>query len=128
MVVLDDEGKPNFTASRSADASRRDIEIRHAAVELPATYFAFDLIAFEDFDLRALPLIERHKLLMEAVPKLGVIRGLDHIPARRRSDSSQQVSRIGLEGIIAKKADSAYRAGRVRSTGSRSRQSGRAIS
>ena len=111
VVVLDDDGKPNFNRLQKRGRLKSDIEIRHAAVEQAATFFAFDLIAYDDFDLRALPLVDRHALLMEAVPKLGVIRGLDHIP-REGEAFLREVSRIGLEGIIAKKADSEYVAGR----------------
>ncbi len=55
------------------------LDVKRAAVELPATFFAFDLIAFEDFDLRPLPLTRRKELLAELVPKLGAVRDLDHI-------------------------------------------------
>jgi bifunctional non-homologous end joining protein LigD len=46
------------------------------------------------------------------VPKLGPVRVLDHI--EREGDAFlKQVTALGLEGIIAKKADAPYRAGRT---------------
>jgi bifunctional non-homologous end joining protein LigD len=80
-------------------------------VELPATYYAFDLLAYADFDLRALPLVTRKQLLGDAVPKLGPVRLLDHIE-RQGEAFLAQVAAIGLEGIIAKRADGPYRRGR----------------
>jgi bifunctional non-homologous end joining protein LigD len=80
-------------------------------VELPATYYAFDLLALADFDLRSLPLVTRKTLLAEAVPKLGAVRVLDHIE-RLGEAFLAQVAGIGMEGIIAKRADGPYRRGR----------------
>lgn len=111
VVVLDPQGRPSFSLMQRRGRLQSPIEIRSAAVELSATFFAFDLIAFEDFDLRPLPLVERKALLLEALPKIGVIRALDHIP-REGERFLEQVGKLGLEGIIAKRANSAYVAGR----------------
>jgi bifunctional non-homologous end joining protein LigD len=111
VVVLDPQGRPSFSRLQRRGRLSSPIEIRNAAVELSATYFAFDLLAFEDFDLRPLPLVERKKLLMSAFPKLGIIRALDHIE-REGERVLEQVVALGLEGIIAKKSDAPYRGGR----------------
>jgi bifunctional non-homologous end joining protein LigD len=110
-VVLDDEGKPAFARLQRRGRLSSPLEIRRAAIELPATYFAFDLLAFDDFDLRSLPLVERKRLLIEALPKIGAVRTLDHIE-RDGERFLEQVSALGLEGIIAKRADARYRGGR----------------
>ena len=79
VVVLDPEGKPSFSMLQRRGRLSKAIEIRRAGIELPATYFGFDLLGFEDFDLRPLPLIERKRLLKSILPPLGPIRYLDHI-------------------------------------------------
>ena len=111
VVVLDGEGKPSFARLQQRGRLSSPMDVRRAAVELPATFYAFDLLAYEEFDLRALPLVRRKQLLAEAVPKLGAVRLLDHIE-RDGEAFLEQVGKIGLEGIIAKKADAPYRAGR----------------
>ncbi len=111
VVVLDPEGRPSFSLMQRRGRLQSPIEIRSAAVELSATFFAFDLIAFEDFDLRPLPLVERKALLLQALPTIGIIRALDHIP-REGERFLEQVGKLGLEGIIAKKANSPYLPGR----------------
>jgi bifunctional non-homologous end joining protein LigD len=111
VVVLDREGKPSFARLQQRGRLSSAIDIRAAAVELPATFFAFDLLAFEDFDLRPLPLATRKQLLARALPHLGPVRALDHIE-REGEAFLEQVGALGLEGIIAKKADTPYRAGR----------------
>jgi bifunctional non-homologous end joining protein LigD len=111
VVVLDPQGRPSFSRLQQRGTLSSAIDIKRAAVELPATFFAFDLLAFEDFDLRPLPLAARKKLLMDALPKLGAVHALDHIE-REGEAFLKQVMALGLEGIIAKRADSPYRGGR----------------
>ncbi len=89
------------------------MEIRRAVVEFPATFYAFDLLAFEDFDVRPVPLVRRKELLKDVVPALGIVRYLDHIEAEGEA-FLEQVTAMGLEGIVAKKAASPYRKGRSR--------------
>ncbi|MBV6520391.1 MAG: Multifunctional non-homologous end joining protein LigD [Gemmatimonadaceae bacterium] len=110
-VVLDAHGKPSFSRLQQRGRLTNAIDIAHSAVELPVTYFAFDLLGFEDFDLRSLPLVTRKKFLAEVLPALGPVRYLDHI-AERGEAFLDEVTTLGLEGIIAKKADASYRAGR----------------
>ncbi len=111
VVVMDAGGKPSFARLQKRGRLSSPIEIRHAAVEYPATYFAFDLLAFEDFDLRPLPLERRKSLLLQAVPRLGPVRTLDHIE-REGERFLAGVAALGLEGTIAKRADAPYRGGR----------------
>ncbi|MDQ4081084.1 MAG: DNA ligase, partial [Gemmatimonadota bacterium] len=111
VVVPDGQGKPSFARLQQRGRLTSSIDIRRAAVELPATFYAFDLLAFDEFDLRGLPLVRRKELLAAAVPTLGPVRVLDHIE-REGEAFLAKVGALGLEGIIAKKADVPYRAGR----------------
>ncbi|MGH7602399.1 MAG: DNA ligase D [Gemmatimonadaceae bacterium] len=111
VVVSDEKGLPSFARLQQRGRLSSAMDVRRAAVELPATFYAFDLLAFEGFDLRLLPLSERKKFLAEAVPKLGALRWLDHIE-REGEAFLAQVTAMGLEGIVAKKSNSKYRGGR----------------
>jgi bifunctional non-homologous end joining protein LigD len=111
VVALDEMGRPSFQRLQQRAQLRRPLDIRRATVDCPVTFFAFDLLALEDFDLRPLHLSARKALLRRVVPSAGVIRFLDHF----EEDGEvlyQQVQKLGLEGIVAKRADSSYRAGR----------------
>jgi bifunctional non-homologous end joining protein LigD len=114
VVVLDEEGRSDFQMlqRRTQLSRRRDIE--QATVNLAATYFVFDLLAFDDLDLRPLPLRDRKALLERMLPKLGPIRYSDHIEGIGEK-FFDLVKAKGLEGIMAKKADQPYRAGRSKS-------------
>jgi bifunctional non-homologous end joining protein LigD len=111
VVALDEAGRPSFQRLQLRAKLSRALDIRRAAVENPVTFFAFDLLAFEDFDVRPLPLTVRKALLRKLLPPAGLIRFLDHFE-REGELLYEQVQKLGLEGIIAKRADSTYRQGR----------------
>jgi bifunctional non-homologous end joining protein LigD len=111
VVALDEAGRPSFQRLQQRAQLRRELDIRQAMVENPVTYYAFDLLGVDDFDLRPLPLSTRKALLRKLLPPAGVIRFLDHF----ENDGEvlyQQVQKLGLEGIVAKRAESPYRPGR----------------
>ncbi len=111
VVALDESGKPSFQRLQQRGKLTRALDIRQAAIENPVTFFAFDLLAAEGYDVRSLPLLTRKGLLRILLPPAGAIRFLDHFEADGEL-LYQQVQKLGLEGIVGKRADSAYRAGR----------------
>jgi bifunctional non-homologous end joining protein LigD len=111
VVALDEAGRPSFQRLQQRARLRRGLDIRHAMVENPVTYFAFDLLGVDDFDLRPLPLSTRKAMLRRVLPPAGVIRFLDHFENEGKV-LYDQVLKLGLEGVVAKRAESPYRAGR----------------
>ena len=113
IVVLDESGRPSFQRlqKRAMLTAPRDLE--RVVHELPATLFCFDLLGFDDRDLRSLPLVERKRLLRLLIPDAGPLRYVDHLVARGE-EMFRGVRELGLEGVMAKRADSPYRSGRSR--------------
>jgi bifunctional non-homologous end joining protein LigD len=111
VVCLDDVGRPSFDRLQKRGRLTRTPEIRRAAVEYPATYFAFDLLGFEGFDLRPLPVVVRKRLLQEVLPPAGALKYTDHVEEAGEAFYAE-LSKMRLEGMVAKKADGTYRAGR----------------
>jgi DNA ligase D-like protein (predicted ligase) len=77
---------------------------------VPVIYYIFDLLAAGE-DLRRVPLIERKRLLAEMLTFAGPLRFTEH----RVGDGVayyEQACRNRWEGLIAKRADALYRAGR----------------
>jgi len=111
LVVLDDAGRPSFNRLQNRARLSRLPEIKRAAVETPATFYVFDLLAFEGYDVRPLPLVKRKALLAKLLPRAGALRYSDHFDTKGEA-LYEHVVQLGLEGIVAKKADSAYRGGR----------------
>jgi bifunctional non-homologous end joining protein LigD len=111
VVALDEQGRPSFQRLQGRARFLRPMDIRHASVNAPVTYYAFDLLGFEDFDLRALPLSARKAVLRRVLPPLGPLRYLEHVEEEGEL-LYEEAERLGLEGIVAKKADSPYKGGR----------------
>ena len=78
IVTPDDAGRPSFQRLQGRARLRRSLDVRRAAIETPATFYAFDLLGFEEFDLRPLPLTGRKGVLRKLLPPAGVLRYLEH--------------------------------------------------
>ncbi|GJE54841.1 Multifunctional non-homologous end joining protein LigD [Methylobacterium thuringiense] len=79
-----------------------------------AVFYAFDLLYLDGRDLRTLALTERKALLQQAVDDAGPesrVRFSEHLDADGEA-MARHACRLGLEGIIAKKASAPYRSGR----------------
>jgi bifunctional non-homologous end joining protein LigD len=111
VVALDDSGRPSFQRLQGRARLRRPIDIRHASVETPVTYYAFDLLGFGDFDPRPLPLTARKAVLQQLLPPVGALRYLEHVDEDGEA-LYRQAERLGLEGMVGKKAAAPYKAGR----------------
>jgi len=111
VVVHDESGRPVFNRLQQRTQLQRAADIARAAVDYPAVVHAFDLLSFEGRDLRPLPLVARKALLRELLPPVGTLRYADHVE-ERGAELFEEVKRLGLEGLMAKRADSAYRGAR----------------
>ncbi|HEU5261346.1 MAG TPA: DNA ligase D [Gemmatimonadales bacterium] len=114
LVVPDEAARPSFQRLQNRAKVGRALEVRRAAVETPALLYVFDLLAFEGYDLRPLPLVARKRILERILPRAGPLRYLEHFEKDGEA-LYERVVQMGLEGIVAKKADAPYRAGRTES-------------
>ena len=110
VVVHDARGLPSFQELQKRGRLTRRSDVQRAAVERPATFYAFDLLACEGFDARDLSLLDRKAILREILPRAGPIRFSDHVEEKGEA-VYEQVTALDLEGVVGKKADSPYRTG-----------------
>jgi bifunctional non-homologous end joining protein LigD len=112
LVMLDENGKPEFQQLRGRCAIRDPERIGRAAVSKPAAVFAFDVLQLRGKDLRPLPLVKRKAMLQKELRRTERIVYCQHV-----GESGEKLflaaEQLGLEGVIGKKADSPYRAGRT---------------
>ncbi len=111
VVVHDAQGLPSFQRLQQRVRVAKPVDVRRAAVEMPAVLYCFDLVAAEGHDLRGLPLEDRKRVLAQVLPVAGALKYLDHF-ATEGEALYRQVERMGLEGIMAKRAESPYRSRR----------------
>lgn len=75
-------------------------------------YFVFDILWLKGYDVKTLPLTERKRILKEILPANDdVIKYSDHVMVKGKEFFNAAVSQ-GLEGIMAKKANSVYQINR----------------
>jgi bifunctional non-homologous end joining protein LigD len=103
IVALDDKGRSSFQLLQGFDMG---------LVRPPIVFYAFDLLRLNGKDLQGLP-IEERKAGLEALLKKppGAIR----YSASFRKDIEELLSRVralGLEGLIGKRTNSHYEAGK----------------
>ncbi|MGH7609390.1 MAG: DNA ligase D [Candidatus Dormibacteria bacterium] len=110
IVALDPQGAPSFARLQSR-IQLRPAEARRAAEQDPVVFMAFDLLFAAGHDLRRLPLRERKALLKSLLRPSPVLRYADEVE-ERGEEFFRTVAGRRLEGIIAKRADSPYAAGK----------------
>jgi bifunctional non-homologous end joining protein LigD len=104
VVVNDADGRPDFSALRSAIGTDPDRLL----------FYAFDLLYFDGLDIRDAGLIDRRSILSHLV---GTLRGGRILMSETINEPGeilmQHACALNLEGIVAKRGGSPYRAGRV---------------
>ena len=107
IAALDDKGRPRFSLIQPRISVSDPNSIAHLSRSSPVNLFLFDLIYLDGYDLRRVPLIERKRALSEVVTPGDRIRVSDYFQAN--GDEMLEAARQnGLEGIIAKRANSKY--------------------
>jgi bifunctional non-homologous end joining protein LigD len=114
QAILDGELVALTAGGASSFRDLQDALSRKQTAQL--TYQVFDLVYLDGHDLSALPLIERKQALAQLLQAAGydaagVVRYSDHVQGQG-PDFFEQACSLGLEGIISKRADAAYRSGR----------------
>ncbi len=105
VIAPDAQGRSSFQALQNAFAG--DGADRLA-------YYAFDLPWVDGFDLRTVPLSQRKRVLRELVPRgEGMVRYSDHVDGDGAAFFAA-ACKLGLEGIVSKRRDAAYRGQRGR--------------
>ena len=101
IVVVDERGQPDFEGLQNYRKTGQGHLL----------YYVFDLLHFQGHDLTGLPLLRRKEVLKKILPASPKIRCSEHI--RQEGVLFFQAARAkGLEGIIAKEAQSLYEIGR----------------
>lgn len=108
-IVAFEDGRPSFGRLQQRMHVRGKAELRRLAAQVPVTFVVFDVLRRYGVDLTARPYRERRATLerfAEEHPGWTISPAFDDGPA------TEQVARQhGLEGVVAKRADSPYRPG-----------------
>jgi len=113
IVALDEQGRPSFSLMQQRTGFQPGKRGMPGREGVPILYYAFDLLYLDGYDLRRVILEKRKELLQSVVQNGDAVRFSDHYPEKGRELFGVARQR-GLEGILAKKRDSAYQEERSR--------------
>ena len=106
LVAINDQGLPDFgLLQQSMNMDRHAIKSPHSLATI--VYYPFDLLHIAGIDLRATPLIERKKLLEQAIVPGDHVQHIQYVEADGKS-FFEAALQLGLEGMVAKRRDSVY--------------------
>ena len=106
FVALDERGVTDFQLLQNAFSGKN---------RAPLAYYAFDLLYLDGKDLRSLPLLERKATLRDLLGRLPKSETTLRYSEHTRGDGSRffaEAAKLGLEGVVSKRAASPYRSGR----------------
>jgi bifunctional non-homologous end joining protein LigD len=105
IAILDDKGRSHFQLLQNYRRNK----------EGTPNYYVFDILSHQGKDLTHLPLIQRKEILKKLLKssKLSYIHYSDHVEDKGIA-FFRKAKKLGLEGIMAKRADSPYQFRRSR--------------
>ena len=110
IVALDAAGRPSFNALQNRAQLKTATEIAAAQRDTPVVLVCFDLLHFAGLNLRAAPYRDRRRYLAQCLLPSRHLQ-LVHVSENAEQLYAAALSQ-GFEGIIAKRLDSVYQAGR----------------
>ncbi len=110
IVAFDESGRPSFNALQNRVQLKTEKEIAAADQKSPVVLYCFDLLHFAGLDLREAPYADRRRWLAQC------LLPLPHVQLVHAAEDGEELYRAalaaGFEGVIAKRRDSKYEAGR----------------
>ena len=105
ITVVDRKGVSHFewlqNYMRRGDSSQEEGSLQ---------YQIFDILWCDGYDVRSMPLYQRKALLSSILPTSDVLKYSDHVETKGQA-LFKEMQRQGLEGMVAKRADSSYQEG-----------------
>ncbi|HET8946262.1 MAG TPA: non-homologous end-joining DNA ligase, partial [Candidatus Polarisedimenticolia bacterium] len=110
IVAFEADGRPSFHAMQNRAQAKTPAEVAAAEQAAPAVYYCFDLLHFAGVDLRRSPYRDRRRYLAQCLlptPRVLLVHASEDGLALNEACLAS-----GFEGVVGKRKDSRYEAGR----------------
>ena len=107
IVALAPDGRPCFDCLQQRIGMKVEGARRHLPSSYAVTYYVFDVLHLDGYDLTGVQLGERKKILAEVVEKNALLNPVDHFETDGELVFAKAIER-GFEGVVAKRKDSIY--------------------
>lgn len=111
IVAFDDRGRPSFEQLQQRMHLANESDVATAEREIPVVYYVFDVLHVDGWDVRSAPLWQRRALLERVLLPMSNLQQVATI-ALPAQEAFVTALELGFEGIIAKRDDSRYLAGK----------------
>ncbi len=110
IAAFDERGVPSFERLQQRINLTDPTEIRTFDRSIPVVCYVFDLLYVDGVDVRRVPLLARKRLLQRTLMPTARVHLVEHTETAGIQAYEGAVA-IGLEGLVAKRADSRYESG-----------------
>ena len=111
ILALAPDGKPCFECLQQRIGMRVEGARKHLPSPYAVTYYVFDILHFNGYDLTGVQLAERKKILAEVVRENPTLNRVDHFENDGELVFAKAIEQ-GFEGVVAKRKDSIYEPGK----------------
>jgi bifunctional non-homologous end joining protein LigD len=110
IVTLDENGRSDFQKLQNRFGVSKPSQ--HLMHDVPLTYYFFDVLYCNGFDVRKTPLVQRKELLRQMLRADERVRFSEH-QLEQGKELYAAAEQQGLEGIVGKEIDSVYTGNRT---------------
>ena len=110
IVAFDEGGKPSFNALQNRFQLKTEREIAAADQKTPVVFYCFDLLHFAGVNLRDAPYQDRRRYLSQCLLPSALVQLVHATEDGKALHTAALAS--GFEGVVGKRRDSKYQAGR----------------
>ena len=106
-LIVIKSGKPDFSEIQRRSVLSNSFKVHLSSSKLPASFTAFDILYYDDHDVKDLPWVQRRKLLEKNIKeneRIAISRYIEE----RGIEFYELAKQNELEGIVAKRKDSKY--------------------
>ncbi|MDD1757694.1 MAG: non-homologous end-joining DNA ligase [Methanotrichaceae archaeon] len=109
-IAVFSKGVPDFNALAQREHQVQRLRIDYLSKNMSANYIVFDILYSQGKTIMDRPLLERKQILKEILQEGELVTIIDYL-SEKGETYFQAAMKLGLEGIMAKKANSSYQPG-----------------
>lgn len=110
LVSYNDDGLPDFQLVQGRDQLGSRLVIAQRSTQHPVTFIVFDILEYNGKSVMDKPLAERKKLLTKIITDTDRIKTIPSTTDGKKL--WREMTKLGVEGVMAKEADSIYYPGK----------------
>lgn len=109
-IAIFSDGRPDFALLSEREHLMEKLRIDYLSRARPASFVVFDILFAQGKSVMDRPLVERKSILSQELEESEQVTLIDYFPEKGEK-YFQAALKVGIEGVMAKRADSVYQPG-----------------